>query len=122
MDISVETRLDGPFRGYNQSPYLQRFGFWYYEVSSKYAGSSTKTLGFSFFHKFVLNKTDSGITAALSFVGTPGSTYEVQRAVSPGGPWETLSTVSVPSPSDGFSSFVDTNLPPDSAFYRLKQE
>ncbi len=95
--------------------------FWHYEVSSKYAGSCTATLGFAFIRNFTATMSPSGKTVTLNLVGTPGSSYEVQRTGSLNGPWETVTTFTVASPSDGAVSFVDTNPPTAAAFYRLKE-
>lgn len=56
-----------------------------------------------------------GIT--VSFAGSPGLTYSVQRASTLSGSWVTLATVTVAD--DGFGSYLDPNPPAAEAFYRV---
>jgi len=52
----------------------------------------------------------------VSFLGIPNLTYTLQRATNMSGPWFTLGPVT--ANSIGLATFVDTNAPPGSAFYR----
>ncbi len=54
---------------------------------------------------------------ALTFSGTPAQEYTVQRAS--GLPYQWLSLSSVTTGSNSVGLFLDTNPPPDSAFYRV---
>jgi hypothetical protein len=55
----------------------------------------------------------------LHFFGAPGHSYQVQRASSVNGPWDTLATLS--TPASGLVEYTDTHAPPGQAFYRMTQ-
>jgi outer membrane protein assembly factor BamB len=55
----------------------------------------------------------------LRFTGIPGRSYTIERAPSVTGPWTTLNTQI--APASGLLEFLDTALPPGSAFYRTVQ-
>jgi hypothetical protein len=57
---------------------------------------------------------DSGLL--ISFSGSTGYTYSVQRTLTLAGPWGALGTATVNS--NGVASFLDANWPTNSAFYR----
>jgi hypothetical protein len=52
----------------------------------------------------------------VTFGGTPGHTYTLQRAPSVNGPWSNLGAVTVGP--DGFGQFLDPGPASNSAFYR----
>jgi hypothetical protein len=52
----------------------------------------------------------------LRFAGLPHYTYRVQRAPTATGPWTTLGPAT--TASNGQGEFLDTDAPPDTAFYR----
>jgi hypothetical protein len=52
----------------------------------------------------------------FTFAAIPGRTYSIERALSVTGPWTNIGTA-LAGPT-GLTSFVDTNAPPGSAFYR----
>jgi hypothetical protein len=52
----------------------------------------------------------------ISFVGSPGLNYTIQRALVPEGPWTNL--ISVAAGQNGVGTFTDTNAPSGNAFYR----
>jgi len=54
----------------------------------------------------------------ISFTGPPNHVFDLERAPSIEGPWETIKTVTI-SPENP-NDFIDTNPLPDSAFYRTK--
>lgn len=55
---------------------------------------------------------------SFGFVGLPGNTYQVLRAVTPLGPWLDAGTVWMRS--DGTGQYSDTAPPPSQAFYRVR--
>jgi hypothetical protein len=52
----------------------------------------------------------------ISFRGSPGITYSLQRAISPTGPWITLAKVTADANGDG--RYSDTDAPQTTAYYR----
>jgi hypothetical protein len=52
----------------------------------------------------------------LRFAGVSGQAYQVQRASSANGPWAVLSTLT--APAHGMIEYIDSNRPPEGAFYR----
>lgn len=52
----------------------------------------------------------------FKFAGIPGRSYQIERAIEVTGPWTNIATV-VAAPA-GLTTFVDTNSPAGSAFYR----
>lgn len=52
----------------------------------------------------------------LSFTGTPGLSYKIERAPAVTGPWTTLATPT--APLGGLIEHLDTNAPVGTAFYR----
>jgi hypothetical protein len=59
----------------------------------------------------------AGNGATINFSGIPQRNYEVQRAPTLGGSWETLTTV--PASNDGSAEFLDTQPTQPMSFYRL---
>ena len=55
----------------------------------------------------------------LSFNGTPGFSYRLQRATEITGPWNNLDTQT--APASGLVEYHDTNPPNTQAFYRAVQ-
>lgn len=53
----------------------------------------------------------------FAVTGTPGETFDIQRAVSPEGPWNTIGNVQISQ--EGTGNFQDANPPADGAFYRM---
>jgi autotransporter-associated beta strand protein len=49
----------------------------------------------------------------ITFPSAPGLTFQIERAASPGGPWNSIATVQG-------GSFTDTAPPPGKAFYRVR--
>jgi hypothetical protein len=64
-----------------------------------------------------LQMISSGVRLRLN--GLPERTYEVQRALTPTGPWATIATVT--AASDGTIDHIDAGQTADSAFYRIVQ-
>lgn len=62
----------------------------------------------------------SGTIATIDFAGIPGYQYDIQRALSPAGPW-TNQPPTVTAPANGLFQYVDDPVPLPSAFYRLIQ-
>lgn len=60
----------------------------------------------------------NGVT--ITFTGTAGVTYNVQRAISVAGPWTTISPVTVGE--DGIGSSCDTTPTAAAAFYRTAHQ
>jgi uncharacterized delta-60 repeat protein len=56
-------------------------------------------------------------TVSFSVTGIQGETFDVQRAPSPEGPWNTIGTVEIAQDATG--SFEDINPPADGAYYRM---
>jgi hypothetical protein len=67
----------------------------------------------------VLGLTPTKGTVNLSLVGTPGTKYDVQRATTLTGPWNSLSTLL--APTNGLFNFTDPLPPQPNAFYRLHE-
>jgi hypothetical protein len=67
--------------------------------------------------------TASGSSAAIQFSGVVGYEYHVQRTtdLAPPKTWTTLTTSPLSPANDGSLTFTDTNAPPGTAYYRLKQ-
>ena len=65
-----------------------------------------------------IERVPAGLRIRLN--GTPGRTYELQRAASIAGPWTTIATVT--APSDGVIEHVETTPPTESVFYRARTE
>lgn len=59
---------------------------------------------------------------AVSFTatGTPGEAFDIQRALSPEGPWNTIGSVEIDE--DGTANFEDTNPPADGAYYIMRRD
>jgi len=55
----------------------------------------------------------------LSFTGTPGLSYEIDRASAVTGPWTVLNTQT--APASGFLEYLDAPPLPGQAFYRTVQ-
>jgi hypothetical protein len=55
----------------------------------------------------------------LSFTGTPGVSYKIERAPAVTGPWTTINTQT--APASGLIEYLGTNLPVGAAFYRTAQ-
>jgi hypothetical protein len=58
-----------------------------------------------------------GGSYSVSFRGTPGVTYRIQRATDIAGPWTTISTQTVTA--SGIISYTDAAPPAGQAFYRV---
>jgi len=67
--------------------------------------------------------TASSSSATIQFSGVVGYAYHVQRTTSltPPVTWTTLTTTPLLPASDGSLTFIDTNAPPGTAYYRLVQ-
>jgi hypothetical protein len=67
--------------------------------------------------------TASGSSATIQFSGVAGYEYHVQRTDSLTAPmtWTTLTTTPLSPGADGSFSFIDTNAPPGTVYYRLTQ-
>jgi hypothetical protein len=67
--------------------------------------------------------TASGSSAAIQFTGVVGYEYHVQRTdnLTPPMTWTTLTASPLSPAADGSFSFIDTNAPPGTAYYRLVQ-
>jgi hypothetical protein len=59
----------------------------------------------------------NGGSYTVTFRGTPGTTYSIQRATAVTGPWNPISTQTVP-PS-GIIAITDSAPPPGQAFYKV---
>jgi uncharacterized repeat protein (TIGR03803 family) len=66
----------------------------------------------------MLPLTRGGKSWNVHFNGIPGDSYQVQRATTPVGPWETLTNAATDSNGDGH--FNDGQPPVERAFYRMK--
>jgi uncharacterized repeat protein (TIGR03803 family) len=90
---------------------------WFYGVT--YIGGATGR-GVLFRFRFVVTPalvmTLEG--PRLSFSGAPGRTYEVQRALTIGGPWDTIATRL--APTNGSIEYTDLAQPQPNAFYRAR--
>jgi hypothetical protein len=58
-----------------------------------------------------------GSSYSVTFSGTPGVTYRIQRATDIAGPWTTISTQTVTA--SGLITYSDTSPPAGQAFYRV---
>ena len=67
--------------------------------------------------------TASGSSATIQFSGVVGYEYRVQRtdSLTPPMTWTTLTASPLSPADDGSFSFIDTNAPPGTAYYRLVQ-
>jgi len=67
--------------------------------------------------------TASGSSATIQFSGVVGCEYHVQRtdSLTPPMTWTTLTASPLSLADDGSFSFIDTNAPPGTAYYRLVQ-
>ena len=65
----------------------------------------------------------SGSSATIQFSGVVGYQYHVQRtdSLTSSMTWTTLTTSPLSPAADGSFSFIDTNTPPGTAYYRLVQ-
>jgi hypothetical protein len=65
--------------------------------------------------------TASGSSVTLQFSGVVGYEYHVQRTDSLTAPmtWTTLTTTPLSPAADGSFSFIDSNAPPRTVYYRL---
>lgn len=59
-------------------------------------------------------------TVSFTATGTPRETFDLQRALSPEGPWGTIGSVEIAQ--DGTGSFEDTNPPTDGAYYIMRRD
>jgi hypothetical protein len=55
----------------------------------------------------------------LSFTGTAGQSYSIQRAPVVTGPWNTINTQT--TPTSGLLEYLDANPPVVAAFYRTSE-
>ena len=65
-----------------------------------------------------IERVPAGLRIRLN--GTPGRSYEVQRAGAVSGPWSTIATVT--APSNGLIEYVESSVPTGSVFYRAHTE
>ncbi len=67
--------------------------------------------------------TASGSSATIQFSGVVGYEYHIQRTDSLTSPmtWTTLTASPLSPAADGSFSFIDTNAPSGTAYYRLVQ-
>lgn len=89
-------------------------------------GDSTGTNGVTSFTTILYQDDLPSLTIALvpegvrlRSVGVDGSTYQIERAPSVTGPWEVIA--SPVATSSGLIEHIDTNRPPDTAFYRMRK-
>lgn len=59
-------------------------------------------------------------TVDFAVTGVPGETFDIQRALSPEGPWNTIGNVELDE--DGAGNFDDTNPPADKAYYIMRRD
>lgn len=71
----------------------------------------------------VKSMTASNFTASLRFSGVTGYQYDVQRATNLLSPilWTTITVAPLPPAPDGSFTFIDTNAPVGTAFYRARK-
>jgi len=55
----------------------------------------------------------------ITFTGSPGYSYEIERAPEVSGPWNVIAARN--TPIDTLIGYIDTNAPPGQAFYRVSR-
>ena len=93
-----------------------------YTVADARGGSVTKTVsvtvtGGNGANISSLSGTVPNIT--VNFLGLPSSTYAIERATSPTGPWSEIAG-SVSTSANGLGSYLDTSAPSPSGYYRTR--
>lgn len=91
-----------------------------YTVSDGFGGTDTKTVsvivtpGGNGANIISLSGTVPAVT--VNFAGLPSSTYGIERASSPTGPWTSQGTVS--TGTNGLGSFTDDDAPSPTGYFR----
>lgn len=91
---------------------------WYYGTKGYYVGGLFNSIYRMNPSVRMLSLTRGGKSWNVHFNGIPGDSYQVQRATTLLGPWETLTNAATDSNGDGH--FNDGQPPVERAFYRMK--